>query len=66
MFGLLHAAWSIGMISGSLLGGSLIRLSPGLPFLVGGLLQIVTIPVALAYFARVRREPLEAAASHDE
>jgi DHA1 family multidrug resistance protein-like MFS transporter len=56
MFGLLHASWSIGMISGALLGGSLVRFSPGLPFLVGGLLQVLTVLVATAYFARVRRE----------
>ena len=34
-FGLLHAVWSLSMITGSLLGGSLVRMLPG-PALPGG------------------------------
>ena len=39
-FGLLHAVWSLSMITGSLLGGSLVRTFPGLPFLIAGLLNV--------------------------
>jgi MFS family permease len=54
VFGLLHASWSIAMIAGALLGGALVRMGAGLPFLVGGLLNVVSIFLALAYLARVR------------
>jgi DHA1 family inner membrane transport protein len=51
-FGLLHAVWSLSMITGSLLGGSLVRTFPGLPFLVAGLLNVGSLFLALAYYAR--------------
>ncbi len=55
-FGLLHATWSIAMMSGSLLGGALMRVAAGLPFLGAGLLNIASIVVALAFFAHLKRE----------
>ena len=54
-FGLLHAVWSIAMIGGALLGGALTRMTPGLPFLVGGLLNGFSIVLTLAFFAQVQR-----------
>jgi MFS family permease len=39
-FGLLHSIWSLSMISGSLLGGWFVATLPGLPFLLGALLNI--------------------------
>jgi MFS family permease len=54
-FGLLHATWSIAMISGALLGGALTRVAPGLPFLVVGLLNGLSIVLVLAFFARIGR-----------
>jgi len=54
-FGLLHATWSVAMIGGALLGGALTRLSPGLPFLVAGLLNIGSIVLVLAFFASIGR-----------
>jgi DHA1 family bicyclomycin/chloramphenicol resistance-like MFS transporter len=51
-FGLLHAVWSLSMIAGSLLGGSLVRTFPGLPFLIAGLLNVGSLFLALAYYAR--------------
>jgi MFS transporter, DHA1 family, tetracycline resistance protein len=53
MFGLLHATWSMGMIAGALLGGSLVRLSQGLPFMAAGLLNIGSIALTLVFLARV-------------
>ena len=47
-FGLLHAVWSLSMITGSLLGGWL----PGLPFLVAGLLNVGSLFLTLAYYGR--------------
>jgi len=52
-FGLLHAIWSIAMMSGALLGGALTRLTPGLPFLAAGLLNIASLAVAVRFFAHL-------------
>ena len=52
-FGLLHAVWSLSMISGSLLGGWLVLSAPGLPFLVGGLVNIGALFLTIAYYAPV-------------
>jgi MFS family permease len=54
-FGLLHAVWSIAMIGGALLGGALTRMAPGLPFLVGGLLNGFSIVLTMVFFAQVQR-----------
>lgn len=54
-FGLLHATWSIAMISGALLGGALIRTAPGLPFLVVALMNVLSIVLVFAFFARIGR-----------
>jgi len=55
-FGLLHAIWSMAMMSGALLGGALTRLAPGLPFLAAGLLNIASLAVAVRFFAHVVRD----------
>lgn len=55
-FGLLHATWSCAMIGGSVLGGALARVAPGLPFLAAGLLNILSIGVAMAFFARLEAD----------
>lgn len=54
-FGLLHATWSIAMITGSLLGGALTHMQPGLPFLVAGLLNTLSIVLALAFFTQINQ-----------
>ena len=38
LVGLLHLVWSTAMVTGSLLGGTLVEIDPGLPFLGGALL----------------------------
>lgn len=53
-FGLLHAVWSLSMISGSLFGGWLVRLTPGLPFLIGGLINIGAVVLATIYYGRLK------------
>jgi len=60
VFGLLHGAWSIAMISGALLGGALVRVGPGLPFLIAGLINIGSIFLVLAYLRRVSGPPAPA------
>jgi MFS family permease len=54
VFGLLHASWSVAMIGGSLLGGALVRVGVGIPFLVGGLLNLGSIILVIRYLARLR------------
>ncbi len=49
-FGLLHAIWSLCMIGGSLLGGWLVRLTPGLPFLLLGLLNLGACFLVMVYY----------------
>ncbi|MCE7982002.1 MAG: MFS transporter [Caldilinea sp. CFX5] len=49
-FGLLHAVWSLCMIGGSLIGGWLVRLTPGLPFLVGALLNVGACLLVVLYY----------------
>lgn len=51
-FGLLHAVWSLCMIGGSLIGGWLVRLAPGLPFLFGGLINIGACFLIIRYYQR--------------
>lgn len=51
-FGLLHAVWSLCMIGGSLLGGWLVRLTPGLPFLLGGLINLGACFLIVLYYRR--------------
>jgi MFS family permease len=53
-FGLLHAVWGLSMIAGSLAGGWLARGGAGLPFLAGGLLNLLSPFLALAYYRRIR------------
>jgi MFS family permease len=55
-FGLLHAVWSLCMIGGSILGGWLVRVTPGLPFLVLGLINIGACFLTISYY---RRKALE-------
>lgn len=54
-FGLMHATWSIAMIGGALLGGALMHLAPGLPFLVGGVLNGFSLVLTPLFFAQVQR-----------
>jgi MFS transporter, DHA1 family, inner membrane transport protein len=63
-FGLLHAVWSLSMITGSLLGGALVRTFPGLPFLVAGLLNIGSLFLALAYYARPAAQDASTSVTH--
>lgn len=53
-FGLLHATWSVAMIGGSMLGGALTRLAAGLPFLVVGVINVGSLALTAAFFARLR------------
>lgn len=49
-FGLLHAVWSLSMIGGSLLGGGLVGVAPGLPFLLAGLGNLGAFFLLQAYY----------------
>jgi MFS family permease len=52
-FGLLHAVWSLSMISGSVLGGWFVATTPGLPFLIAGLINAGSFFLILAYYKRL-------------
>ncbi len=53
-FGLLHAVWSLSMMTGSVLGGWLITARPGLPFLLGSLLNLGSIFLVLVFYRRLK------------
>jgi MFS family permease len=52
-FGLLHAVWSLSMMTGSVLGGWSVAGLPGLPFLAASLLNIGSLFLIFAYYGRV-------------
>jgi len=54
-FGLLHAIWSISMISGTVLGGWLVESVPALPFFIGASLNCAAIFLGAVYFSRLRQ-----------
>jgi MFS family permease len=43
LFGWLHAVWNVCMVLGSLIGGALVDINNGLPFVVTGLLNIASL-----------------------
>jgi len=51
-FGLLHAVWSLSMITGSMFGGWFVTSIPALPFLAAGLLNIGSFFLLIAYYKR--------------
>jgi MFS family permease len=51
-FGLLHAVWSLSMMTGSVLGGWTVAALPGLPFLVTGLFNVGSLFLIFAYYGR--------------
>jgi MFS family permease len=53
VLGMLHMLWNVGMIVGSMIGGSLLDISTGLPFFVTAVLIVVAILLALFFFRRV-------------
>jgi MFS family permease len=49
-FGLLHAVWSLSMITGSVLAGVFAASLPGLPFLIAGLLNVASLFLIIGYY----------------
>ncbi|HEY3111419.1 MAG TPA: MFS transporter [Chloroflexota bacterium] len=52
--GLLHLLWTAGMLIGTLAGGRLVEVDPGLPFLLGAALNLPTALVGLTLWRRQR------------
>jgi DHA1 family tetracycline resistance protein-like MFS transporter len=52
VLGVYNASVTLGLITGTYLGGVLYRLEPGLPFIVGGLLLWATMPFGLMLYRR--------------
>jgi MFS family permease len=62
-FGLLHAVWSLSMVGGSLLGGQLVDVWPGLPFLLLGLVNVNGFWLVTMYYRRLARSAAASAAT---
>lgn len=54
-FGLLHAVWSLSMISGSLLGSSFVLALPALPFILTGVINLAGFLLIRSYYSQVNR-----------
>jgi MFS family permease len=54
VIGALHLLWNLGMMVGALVGGALVSIAVGLPFLITGLLNLGTIAIAVSFFRTVR------------
>ncbi|MEA3308598.1 MAG: hypothetical protein U9Q70_03675 [Chloroflexota bacterium] len=51
ILGLLVFLWNIAMMAGSLTGGALVSVHPGLPFLLAGLASLSALLIAHSFFA---------------
>ena len=52
-FGLLHAVWSLSMVSGSVVGGWFVSSIPWLPFLLGAILNSGSLFLIFIYYRRL-------------
>ena len=50
VLGWLHLWWNLGMIVGSMVGGVLYRVAPGLPFFVAGVLNATALALVFVFF----------------
>jgi len=50
VLGLLHLVWNVGMMVGPLIGGALLEVATGWPFVVAALLSLAAIAAALSFF----------------
>jgi MFS family permease len=57
VFGSLHLIWTFAMALGTLLGGNLLGISIGLPFMIVGVLNIVALLLTVPFFQMVDRKP---------
>lgn len=55
VLGVQHAAWSLGMITGAMLGGALVKIATGLPFIAAALLNVGSIVLTLSFYRLVNR-----------
>ena len=56
VLGWVHLWWNMGMIVGSMAGGALYRVAPGLPFFVGAALNATALGLVFLFFRLVARE----------
>jgi MFS family permease len=61
VLGALNLLWNLAMILSAMVGGALVEVRPGLPFALAALVNVGTVVIALAFFAR--RGPALAAKS---
>lgn len=56
VLGALDLLWNVGMMVGSMLGGALVGIALGLPFLVTGLLNLIAIALAVFFFRLIKSD----------
>jgi MFS family permease len=57
VLGFIHLWWTVAMIVGSMTGGALFEIAPGLPFLVTGLPNLFSIALLFIFYRRVAQRP---------
>jgi predicted MFS family arabinose efflux permease len=53
VLGTLNLLWNVGMMTGALIGGALVEVAVGLPFLVAALLNMGAVFLAVSFFRLV-------------
>jgi len=60
VFGSLHLIWTVAMALGTLLGGNLIGIHIGLPFIVVGILNLIALGLTVPFFQMTARKSVSA------
>ena len=55
VLGFIHLWWNVAMVAGSMAGGALFEIAPGLPFLVTGALNVFSIALLFVFYRLVAR-----------
>jgi len=53
ILGFIHLWWNLGMVVGAMAGGALFEIASGLPFLVAGVINVLSVVLLFAYYRLV-------------
>jgi predicted MFS family arabinose efflux permease len=55
--GALNFLWNMAMMTGAIIGGTLVKIGAGLPYLVAAILNAGAISIAILFFRRTLPQP---------